>query len=370
MKTDLDRLFLFLLIISTLLHGVGSQMLFFVTTGILIYRNRYYIRNNLYKKRFLFVVILYLIPLAVLLWNSYPDITWRPIGITKCMCGLALCMLMSDRVCRKDIGKMILFFMIFLNVMGTYVQIIGRNIFGVFEFPGHNSCVCLNLIFIPHFIAEKKEKMTVSRLMYYGSLVALTVSYLESSTLWIGGILIIILNIWFSLKRKLPSLGKSLRKVLFATFSGVVLVLLYSFLFRADTQQAYLNVIGKFDISRAEILSYGINRLSLPIHEQIWGSGEILYAVAYGRLIQAHNFIIESLSMYGMVGVCILVLDVLFFWIYIFKYKNNPNYEKVFVSLMGGYLCFMVHPFYTTSFIIKIFMVMVNMRALYVGGNR
>ena len=105
---------------------------------------------------------------------------------------------------------------------------------------------------------------------------------------------------------------------------------------------------------------------TLPFFELMWGSGDNRYAVAYGRIMEAHNFIIETLTMFGFAGIIVLIYETIIFWKLILHLDISKKYLRpIIFSVLYGYMIFLIHPTYSTSFVFKIFLVLVNMNEYY-----
>lgn len=373
MVVSVDIILFTMFVLSCVIKGALFEVIFWGTFIALVFRN---LEKILHKWRqyavFLFIIFCYFVLMLIQIQHSNFDMGWRIVGITKCLCGISMCILISDRLCPYNIYIILLRFLLVFNFYVIFNIKLGGFILenSIFELPGENSCICLNLLMWPHFFGVHIKENKIEGFLYMFSQVLLFF-LTEGASYKIGFVIIggYVLLKQLKLKRKFSRISEA---ILFNMFIIIVEVLLYGLVFCKAIRMFYFCFLEKLDISRVEILTYGIQRrLELQTFENIFGSGEILYAVAYGRMIQAHNFIIETLTVYGVIGVIVLSIETMAFVKYVYSLKKkNCYWREVVVSIILGYMTFMVHPFYTTSFLIKIYLILLNFNTCYYGVTR
>lgn len=373
---DIDKLLLISLLICCQIDGIIFEGILFTLLLLMLYRNGHYINRNKNYIKFILVILGYSVLMTVhLIHRGAGTSIPRLYGITKCLCGVSICILFSDRLCKKDVYHILLNFLIIYNFGAVFAEFNDIISIGNVEFILRNTCMCLNLIFWPHIFFFSRRKLRLKKLVYLGSLIMLSVSYRShysyySRSFIFGWLIFIVLVAIYYIFRPLYCLSKRIRKNLLRISITCVLVLVISFLFSRTVINYYLTLLSKIDIARAEIISYGISRRGdLNQFEKVFGSGDILYPIRHGRIIQAHNFLVEVLTMYGFLGIAVLLFDMVIFWTFILKLKVSQKYPLV-ISLLLGYLEFFAHPFYLTSFVTKIFLVLVNINAVYCCSSR
>ena len=89
-----------------------------------------------------------------------------------------------------------------------------------------------------------------------------------------------------------------------------------------------------------------------------------------GRYVAAHNFVIEVITCDGLAGFIVLILETFIFLRFMFSKMTGTDANSTCIISIGlGYLFFLLHPVYTTSFLVKIFFVLVNLRACYISSS-
>lgn len=365
----IDRILLFLLILGCLIDGSVFELVFFVALGLLLFRNRKEILRNKYYKLFILIIGLYLILLFLTLTHFHNLNTWRPVGITKVLCGLSLCVLLNDNLIKYDVERQLLLFLIFFNfyyfIFGTTSGLQQINT-GFMNLPIANTLSCLNMIMLPHLFHTLKGKLKIIKAIYVVSFIWILFKY-AGSTLYVS---ILIYVLWTILHFII--INVKIRKIIVSNFSNRILPVLAGafillFLFNENIQSLYLDLLGHADKDRFTILFQAITRLrTISKTELFWGRGDNNFYLLTGRYIVPHNFILEVVTFEGLAGLAVLVFETVVFLRFIFmRKKGSQNKNAILLSLIFGYLFFMLHPVYTSSFLVKIFLVLINLRAAY-----
>lgn len=366
LSLDIDKILLLILILSCEIKGVVAEGVFFACLFALIFRANNFRRWKKNYKPFIYIIIAYIILLINLLLHFYPDISWRLVGITKCYCGISIVILFSDKLCKKDIFKELFNILIVINILAAIGNITNFSSDSIFEIIGGNTALSINMVFWPHIVYHPLRRIGVSGILYWISMIILGFSYISGALVVGISLLVIVIIVCYFIKIKLK-VSKNSKKILVTCLLGIGISFILLFVFNKTIRQVYLDIIAKFDISRTQIMSYGFSRRnSLPFFEQIWGSGDNRYAVAYGRIIEAHNFIVETLTMFGFVGIMVLIYETTSFWRFMLYLETEKKYLKpIIFSLLFGYMAFLIHPIYSTSFVFKIFFVLININEYY-----
>jgi hypothetical protein len=127
----------------------------------------------------------------------------------------------------------------------------------------------------------------------------------------------------------------------------------------------YLTLLTYLDYSRYFLANLGIdNWLNLSKFNQILGTGDNRVITQYGELVECHNFIIEVLTVYGVCGIILLTIETFVFLRESFMHgRDVENLSVIMYSVLMGYMFYMLHPYYTTGFLSKIFIVLLNYNA-------
>lgn len=367
-----DKILFSLLILGCLINGSLFELIFFITLFLLLYRNRRSIVKNRYYKWFVFVIILYTVLLFFTIFYLRNSNSWRAVGITKVLCGISLCILFSDNLIRFDIERILIGYLIIFNLMLFVLgeNIDGEIISGLVSLPGNNTLACLNVLILPHLLITYKRKYKLLKAIYMLSFGLIFFRETGTTLLFVIAIFmiwIIIRKLWQNIKCNMKGFDCKIYKI-FPFLFGMMILL---FFFNSNFQSFYLELLLKTDRDRFTILSQAINRLStVPYSELIWGRGDNNFYMISGRYIVAHNFVLEIVTFEGIAGLIVLVYETIVFFRYMcLRIMNLKIRQTVMVSLAFGYLFYLLHPVYTTSFLVKIYFVMINLRACYVSEH-
>ena len=362
-----DKILLCILILSCLINGILFEGLFFLMLAVLIFRNRNSIYSNKYYRWFILVVILYAILLVLSMFYFKTSSGWRPVGITKVLCGMSLCILFNDRLCKNNIERIIIVFLIIFNVLFSIFGVASESkflLFHIFEYPGQNTLGALNLISMPHIIRSFKGKDRILHVLYFLSYFSFFVRNIGFTTVFCSAI-ILGWCIFSFLKENVHIKKKITIKEMKKLIPFVLALMIILFYGNANFRNVYLSALEKTDIDRYTILSQALYRISNATpKELLWGRGDNNYFMLSGRYIAAHNFIVEIITFDGLAGLFVLTIETyVFIRFMMMKVSKLECKHTVILSLALGYLFFLLHPIYTTSFLVKLFFVLFNLRA-------
>lgn len=353
----------FILIISCIVPGVFGEAVFYIALfwGML---NALIYEKIPYSMRFAFIIISYISLMFICMYLNYPDITYRTVGLTKCMCGISICALLAPYICKSDVTGQLTVYAIIFNFLSFFSNAFGIEVgYTYLDIPGTNSAGCISLLILPHIICKRKCEIRLTDIIYFISLIFLNIGYI-SSTFVVCFFVIIFLNL-------LP-VGKMhftpvIRKVISQGFSLSAALLIIIGVVNDRAQALYYKFLEIFDIYRYQIIQQGVAWWQMQTStKKILGTGDTIYFLRYGIPSEAHNFILETLILFGMAGVAVLVFDTYtFFKLIIFLKKSAIKFKCILLSVLVSYVYFMLHPFYTSSFIIKIFLIFYNMSIYY-----
>lgn len=368
-RISLNRILLYLLILSCVIRGVLFEGIFFAVLSILIYVNRKEIASNGYCKWFVAIIALYIFLLIINMVQFKTAVGWKPIGITKVLCGISLSVLISGKICKSNIDDIfikVLFVFNLLFVLFGEEKHSGIGIFYWIDYPGQNTLGCLNAVLLPHIISTYKGKMKALRMAYIASFLLVFLKNIGSTLIFSVGIIFAWELLEFS--RNHITLN---RKRLLQRFHIIIPLMMAFMIFLFSTnnnvQGLYLDLLSKADRDRFTILSQAIERIYYSIPQvQLWGRGDNNYYMLSGRYVEAHNFIIEVMTFEGFVGLSVLIFETFVFARYMLIMIDHTSVKSsVILSVILGYLFFLLHPVYTTSFLVKLFFVLVNLRTCY-----
>lgn len=371
-RINVNKSMLCLLMLTCIISGAVSKLIFFLIIGFFLYRNRAFILQDGHYKWFVLVAFLYiaLLMLALLVFGSIKE--WRPVGITIALCGISLCVLFSDRVCRSDIEDAFLSFLIFFNLLFcVFGEPSESGIGQVIEYPGQNTLGALNMIAMPHIVHTFKGKMYALRILFFLTFLLFFYLNLGSTTIFSSAVVVLWLAFRF-VYNKIHIVRIKTKYKLYEVLPVLMVVMITTVYISNDIRELYFAFLLETDIDRYNILTQAFYRIvTSNQHDLLWGNWDNNFYMLSGRLVPPHNFIFEVITFSGLMGFLVLLLDTYFFLSFMFiRMRKSKNKDAVLLSLMLGYLFFLLHPVYTTSFIVKVFLVLINIRACYVGEKK
>lgn len=353
MCISINKLSLILILTSFLLPGIFKHILYWGPLVVLFYRNCIFVKKDIYHIAMMgilfLIIILFLI--QVLVNNQGSSWTVRLFGLTKCIMGFEVFFLICKNTSEKyDLYNFFLIFLVFYNALYVYCTITG-DINLISKYGSINSCCALNSIFFPVFLAKKEEKKGLSHI-YLLTFIAIAAAAL-SSTFYASIVAEIVCLIVFKFKEKISLHIKQIVYIGSGFFFIIVGLFLYNLFNSSVFAKKVIIVIQSLDMARANIYTIALNTYkNSSLFVKIFGNGNNIIYRAYDSTA-AHNFILEMALVYGAVGVLILVIEtyVIIRWTYSISSRITQSY--IFLPLIGGYVMFLFHPFYTTFYIQK-----------------
>ena len=372
-RVSANNFLLILLILSCVVSGVMFEGVFFAVLLIMLYKNKEDIAKDKFYKVFILIVVLYIVLLVNTLYIQCTAVGWRPIGITKVLCGISVCVLINDRVSKAEYDDVYIKFLVLFNLLYCFLGIPSENpiaLFRYLDYPGQNTLGALNIIALPHIVRTYKGRMTILRIVYFVTYALFFVKNIGSTTI-ISTSIIAVWVIYDYLKSKIHFVHLWKTKKRHILIPAAVAALVVAFFVNKNIQQTYLNMLELMDIDRYNILNQAIYRITTATPQQLlWGRGDNNFYMLSGRYIVAHNFIVEVITFEGLAALAVLVLETFVFAKFVLKKMEDTSAKSaVILSLLLGYLFFMLHPVYTTSFLVKIYLVLMNLRVCYATKN-
>ena len=375
-----DQTALLLLLFSCIWKGAAGEMLFFLIIGLLLLKNSKSILQPGINKYFLAVLAGWLALMLIQSLHAYPAVSWRTVGLTKCLCGTGICVLTGNRMCRKDLTETFALSAAVLTFLSCYTFVrLGHAwnqhwLVTYMELPGLNTCGCFNLILFPHLYLVRKGKWSFIKICHLLAAAALFFVY-NSTTYRAGALLFILLYLRYTVKinRSFPQSGK-IRAWLRRTAAGcLAAAAMAALVFHERVRNGYLYLLERLDADRYHIMLQAIDKWKsgLP-RERLWGSGDMAFRLRYDIPGEPHNFIMEVLMIYGLAGLAVLMAETVLVVRYVCLLQTTGRYRAaVWYSVAAAYLCFMLHPFYTMSFIAKMYLILLvqNTAAAESGGQ-
>ena len=356
---------LVLLILSCVVSGILFEGIFFAAFSALLFRNRKQFLKNRSYKWFVLILAGYIAILFITMFCLKTAGGWRPVGITKALCGISLCVLLSDRVCEIETADIYLRYLIvfnFLYVLFGQAGQTGNPLFDMLDYPGQNTLGCLNMITLPHVLSSYKSKFPLSRTVYLLSFVIFFIGNMGFTTIF-STVIVVGWFVFYVIHNHIRIKTGAVLKKFHIIVPVALAVLVLAFFVSGRIQEVYLNILSNTDIDRYNILDQALLSIANSSQEkQMWGRGDNNYYMLSGRYIVAHNFIVEVVTFEGLVGLTVLVLETFVFARFMFVKMEDAQYRgAVMVSIVLGYLFFLLHPVYTTSVLVKIYLVLINL---------
>ncbi len=364
-----DQTVLLLLLFSCIWRGAAGEILFFLIIGMLFLKN---IRNVLQTHRNLYFMLVtagWLVLMLIQASIAGTEMSWRIVGLTKCLCAIPVCVMLADSFSGngKDLTETFALFAAVMTFTACYTYIkLGHEwnrhwLNDWLELPGLNTCGCFNLVLFPHLYVVKRGEWSLIKVCHLLSAAALFFVY-NSTTYRAGVLLFLLLSVRYALKKSRTfSVPRKISAKIRGTAAGCVAAAAMAVLvFHEKIREGYLYLLGCLDTDRYHIMLQAIDKWKSGLAlRQLWGSGDMAFKLRYDMPGEPHNFIMEVLMIYGLAGLAVLMAETLLFARYVCLLNTKGRYRgAVLYSVAMAYLCFMLHPFYTTSFISKIYLVL------------
>lgn len=370
MTINVNKALLFILLLSSSLPGIIWEIIFIISLLALLWRC---FKWNNYDKFYLLPIILYMGLFAIqILYGGLDSATIvRLYGITKCLCGLCICILFAQKVCYKDISGIVLLYLTIINIGYLYAEYfhsmseVGGSSF--WALGSVNALSGMNIIALPN-ILKKNNVRPPLKIIYLISLGLLTLSQ-SGTTLTVSYILLAVEKGYRTLKRYFFVKKIQVKVRYMAYFLCFVFVSIY--VFNKQCFDVFLSILDALDNARGNILkdAYYNNWIKFNGFKKLFGGGNNQFY--HGMYMNVpHNAIIEIALTYGVFGIMVFVVEIIAIIKSLSIARSNRNFSEIFVTVIIAFIFFMLHPFYTTNFAIKIVMVVSCVNLYFIGERR
>lgn len=364
MKVNVNKTLVILMFVSFFFPGMIKNVLFWGSFILLLFRNfgeKKEIEDEyaLINKRMSLILFAYCFLFVVQLLLNNQGASWavRLFGLTRCIAGFELFYFTCKRVAKThDLFRFLQLFFIIYNLAYLAGRYTGNveflNIFG-----SMNSCCALNLVFIPYFFYRKK-KLSLISFAYFITFCGLILKS-DSSTFIVAIVLDVLVFILIKFEKNIKRNIKLFSQILGSAVAFIAGVFIVTFFVNETFYEYVLRWMTKIDMSRAVIYRIAAETYQkMSTFEKIWGSGNNIIYRTYDSTA-AHNMFLEMALIYGVVGIAIMVLEIALIVNLTKMCCTYENKAYMYLPILGGYVMFMFHPFFTTFYIEKLLIILV-----------
>lgn len=365
MIINIDKTLVILMMISYFLPDPFKNILFWLPLIVLSIRSYDFFRDSKEKRTTLFLLKSFVILFIIQLLANNKGAGWaiRLFGLTRCIIGFELFIISGKRSFENiDFFRILCVFLTVYNIFYIYSFSTGHNEY-FSNYGSINSCCALNAIFIPYFICRKKNISLLTILYAISFLILIVVS--SSETFYVCLAVDLLIYLYIMAKKNINIRLKSVWKIGGISLFIIIAIFLINFFINKKFSGYILLLLGKFDMARSVIYEISVNSyLNLDTFEKIFGSGNNIIYRTYDSTA-AHNMFLETALIYGLLGLVLAILEMIFLINTIKQLKNDEILQFIFLPMAGGYIMFMFHPFYTTFYIEKLLLTMVIYQMRY-----
>ncbi|MCI9533522.1 MAG: hypothetical protein HFG53_01760 [Lachnospiraceae bacterium] len=362
---DKDRFLFLLLLISVTIPGSFFEIIFLAYCIFLVWNNWKDITKSQYGKSMLIPVVGYGILFFVQFLFNNQGIFFiiRLYGITKCLCGLELSFWLGYKICQKNPMRILTWFIIAVVCIYIFVYYIKREI-KVEGIGSINVAGCLCMIMLPHVLSQQNSLKKIERYLYVTLTIVLLYLY-YSTTLLVEIILISIIYSFSHIQIQRKSIKRT--SDFYLITSIFIIISIFLFVKNKFVYESYINLLGKLDTDHSNILQDAYRYFyELDSRSFLIGQGDNRFY--HGMNLRApHNAIMEIGLTYGILGIEVFTAEMVIFISILLRIRKNKNITAILASTLMGILYFMLHPFFTTSFLVKIVFITCNLTAFYLG---
>lgn len=364
-KVDIDKLLLFSMLLTCMFNGIVIQVIFWIIL-ISMYMRGKKLDASEEQNKYVTVIIVYgVLFLIQLFFNKSTGFnSIRLFGLTRALMGISLLSICGARYKNVNTIHLLLWMSTLINV--TYFI---QDRFGfestLTSFATINLATCIGLIIAPYlFVKSQSSLHRTAKVFFVFSYALLGVTYMSST--YIMGTSIFVLFIILYFLSKFVNDDKAFKKVRNFLILAIAIVIIL-FLFYVPLRMRYVSLLYNLDEDRANILEGAFKAISsFTSFEKIFGSGNNIFLHRV-RYLEAHNAVIECFMIYGGCGILGLIIETIsFIRINVVNNRNKSYHWLCIASISLAYLCYMMHPFFSSSFLTKIFLVM---PLLYISHN-
>lgn len=299
-----------------------------------------------------FVISGYIALFVIHLFLKDAEFPIKLYGITKTVITPAILYLIANEEFKnRYIIKYSLFFIVVLDVIYLInIYAFGKGLdFSIANIGSVNALGAINLVLLPNALFTKKnrsygtENNTMQSIFFLIALL-LTVGFRSGTYIVLFAFLILYI-ITGSKCIKIQGLRKASLALL------IILTLFLLGVFTVGTKLIPGFGHGQFD--RIAIWTYAIKKIQNGTRVQkIIGFGNNDVKMEFVTQM-AHNFVLEIILTYGLIGILITIIFIVFIvrrlWNYAYLTNFDDKTTEAILILFTGLVCAMIHPIFTTS---------------------
>lgn len=329
-------------------EGIWGELLFWLLFVYLFMKSRKY-KQNVEETTFWIIIIGYSLAFFVQFSLNFQSIAWfmRLYGLTKNLMMFSLLMLLWSILSQTTAYLCQVFGTIF-----SFIYVIRPDV--IEKFASQNGVVGLYIIILPFsFYRVLYQKSYISYISI--SLLVPLLMIIDSDTfklillVEVVGLVIYLLSTrWRIIQSKL------LFKVILKGSLCILIIFMFKMITDANFYQTILVIMQKVNQDRAWIWNNGFAQFNeRSMFQKFFGGGDNHVQMQFIQHA-GHNAILEELLIYGYFGLVLFTLESFSLLKKLKKIANKRELYILVIISIGTYLEFMVHPFYSTYFIIKV----------------
>lgn len=365
LRIDKDIALLMILLLTSITSGVAVQAILICTVITMLFRNHFYSPVMIARlKQFGVPLILYVLLFAIMLLRNKFDTAGaiRLYGLTKASMGISLCILIAPTSAKRGCVRAITIGVILLDII---FMVSGRLLSqDMLNIGSINVYMATSMLLLPHVIISKELSRTSKAILCL--LILLMAFSYRSGTFVFGAVVIFFFLLIDFLRRKIRSRSsiKNFGKICILIIAVVLIVSIVN----KRLLNNYMSLLDILDIDRFNILSDAIQQYSKwSIDRKMFGIGDNSYFHA-PYVTPAHNAIMEMLMLYGVLGLCTMIVELVLIIRLILNTRMDKTHSlAVITSIFLAYMYFLVQPFYTSSFMMKVVLTFACMNTAYNG---
>lgn len=362
LSDKINNIILLVLIYSTYVPGLIGEVVFYICLCILLIQSK----HNLKKDKVLLLpvmgyIVLFFIQIA---WN-YQGISWliRLGGILKCVSAFSVCGLFADRYFNEFGVKAIYGYCCINNIIYIILMIMtnGSEQYIVDGVGSSNLANCICMILLPYLFSKECPIGLPAKVFYFASYVVSYIFYPASTAQMVMVIYVLMAVLIYCVRKySIKRYGIFKRwEIVFSIFV-ISLVGVYIFAFNEKMNAFYNRLLYKVDLARGDLFSRFLRYTPGLSKFNVWfGIGDNRYEFVE-NLFEPHNLIFDMFLVFGVMGIFFLILDTFIFFVRIKNRVKLMQNIDILLSIIGLYIYFLFHPFYETSFLPKLFLVILT----------
>ena len=369
-----ELLLFWVLLASFFVPGILGEALFWISVLLLVCCNRKHALRSRLNRQMAVVLLLYAALFVAKLCSGLGASTpIRLLGITKCCAGIPICLLFMHNLVKRTKPRLIFCSVVLIGILFVVTCDIQNGIthirFGFLKWilgiGTINMCGGIVAVTLPLFLMTKGMTSRLGKILLLAVFVLVYLTYPSGSLLGVFALIVLLSLLyceraWFSVKVK-----TRLRERFFTAFVVIAVIAVIALTVYFSLFDLYVDQMQRMDIARYNILRYAIQEFSgFSLRDKLFGIGDNAFYLGL-NYTSAHNMIMEVLRVYGISGLITAGLEFLAIAGYLISIRKMECFIGAVCSAICLYLFFMLHPYYATSMILKLFYVMVNYTAVY-----